>query len=322
MSRDRSKFLGGTDCASVLGVSPWATPMKTWRLKTGREVEVESPARAKLFRRGKLLEPVIIEMGCDRLREMGLDVEVLERNERYTDPEHPFISVEIDVELRLAGEVEINGERVAFDYEDVNGDAKSVGGFATKKWGEEGTDSMPIEYLAQFMTGLMVRRRRWCVAFAMMGIDDVGVYWVRRDETTIAAMRKKLVSFWHDHVLADVPPDPMVYDDITALFPMDDGTAVEASDAVAEMVTKLARVRAQVAHLAIEEEYLRFHIADFISPHARLTHKGKEIATWKGQATRRLQVDRLAKDHPNIIAEYMKDDTERVLRIPKKEKPA
>lgn len=315
MTHDRTKHLGGSDAAAVMGLSPWATPMQVWRLKTGRTVDSIDAKRAKIFRRGHLLEPVILEMGSDRLQEMGLEVEPVCRNERYHDPEHPFLSVEIDAEFILTGEVEINGTRVVFDREPVNCDAKSVHGFASKKWGAEDTEDLPIEYAAQFMTGLMVRGRRYCVVFAMLGMDHVGIYWVVRDDATIAAMRAKLVSFWFDHVLADVPPDPIAYDDITCIFPMDDGQSVEATPEIAQKVAKLASVRSSLTVLKAQEEFLKFDIADFISPHAVLTYKGKKIASWKGQPNTHWLADELANDHPELVHRYRETNTVRVLRV-------
>lgn len=321
MSHDRTRHIGGSDAAAIMGVCPpsWGTPMKLWRLKTGREVEKIDRVREKLFKRGHLLEPIIVEMGVDRLREMGLEVEVLTRNERYYDPEHGFISVEIDAELVLFGEAEINGERVSFNYEQVNCDAKSVHGFAARKWGAEDTEDLPIEYAAQFMTGLMVRGRRYCVVFAMLGLDHVGIYWVVRDDVTIAAMRKKLVSFWFDNVLADVPPDPQVYEDITDLFPCDNGQAVEATPEIAAKVVELDAVRSRLRVLEAKEEFLRFDVSEFISPNAALTYKGKKIATWKGQSRTQWRTADLEQEHPELVHLYRETNTIRVLRVIKEQ---
>lgn len=317
MPHDRTRHIGGSDAASILGVSPWATPMKTWRLKTGREVEKIDRVREKIFKRGRLLEPVVIEMGVDRLIEMGLEVEILTRNERYYDPEHGFLSVEIDAELALFGEVEINGQRVSFNGEHVTCDAKTVHGFAARKWGAEDTEDLPIEYAAQFMTGLMVRNRRYCVVFAMLGLDHVGIYWVVRDDETIAAMRKKLVSFWFDHVVADVPPDPLIYDDITDLFPGDNGQSVEATPEIAAKVADLDSVRSKMKVLEAKEEWLKFDISDFISPNAILTFKGKKIATWKGQSRAHWRIADLEKERPELAPLYRDSNTIRVLKCVK-----
>lgn len=302
---DRRKFLGGSDAAAVMGLSPWMTPVELWRQKTGRsEPPRLDKLREKILKRGHLLEPVIVEMAVDKLRDAGHTVELIARNERYADPEHPFLSCEIDFELRLDGE-------------EINGDAKSVGGFAREKWGEEETDEVPIEYAAQFMAGLGITGRHRCLVAALMSLDDVALYWVHRDDVTIAAMRERCVRFWNDHVLADVPPDPIDYSDVKLLYPRDNGTAIEATDDIAGAVAKLRDATRQRLELERTEEYLQFQIAAFMQPHARLTRGGRDIATWKGQSRSDIDRDALKADHPGIYADYMRTSTVRVLR-PKK----
>jgi putative phage-type endonuclease len=219
-TQDRSKFLGGSDAAAVIGVSPWSTPVELWQEKTGRKrKDPADPMRQKILERGHKLEPFIREMAIDKLRERGLQVELVACNARYQDPEHPFLSCEIDFELLLTGSIVIAGELISLDHEHVNVDAKSVTGFARKKWGIEDTEDVPIEYAAQFMHGLMITGRNYCLVAALRSFDDVDLFWTVRDDETIAGMRAKEVTFWVDHVLADVPPDPLTFDDIKALFP-------------------------------------------------------------------------------------------------------
>lgn len=315
---DRSAFIGGSDAAAVMGLSPWATPVELWQQKTGR-VQKEPPdaAALKRYERGHILEPFILEMAVAKLQDQGLQVELLARNERYVDSEHAFLSCEIDFELRLTGEIVIGGRTVQFDGEHVNADAKSVTGFARKKWGEEDTEDVPIEYAAQFMHGLMVTGRRYCLVAALRSFDDVDIYWTVRDDDTVTGMRAKLVSFWLDHVVTDVPPDPWVFDDIKALFPNDDGTAVEASQEIADKIEQLRRVKEEIKRLEETEEALTFDIADWISPHALLTWNGKEIASWKGQRETRIDQKLLKEEQPDIAAKYSRTKVIRVLRLKK-----
>jgi putative phage-type endonuclease len=291
-AQDRSKFLGGSDAAAVMGLSPWSTPVELWQEKTGRSrKDPEDPIRQKMMARGHRLEPFIRDMTIDKLRDMGLEVDLVTWNERYIDPECPFLSCEIDFELLITGTTTINGERVDFDAERVNCDAKSVTGFARKKWGLEDTEDVPIEYAAQFMHGLMVTGRRHCLVAALRSFDDVDIYWTVRDDETIAAMRPRLVEFWTQHVLTDVPPDPMRFDDIKALFPLDNGLAIEATEDIAEKVSQLREVRSRIKEFEEAEEALKFEIAEFISPHSRLTFGGTDLMTWKGQNDARVSND-------------------------------
>jgi predicted phage-related endonuclease len=322
LQHDRSKFIGGSDAAAILGVSPWNTPVELWMQKTGRTPKEEiDPVRQKMFDRGQKLEPFIRDMVIDKLIDLGMQVELVACNERYCDLDHQFMSCEIDFELRLTGVIEIGGQLVQFNDEIVNADAKSVTGFARKKWGDENTEDVPIEYAAQFMHGLMVTpgRRRFCLVAALRSFDDVDIYWTRRDDEVIDAMRAKEIIFWNEHVLADVAPDTLTFDDVKALFPHDNGLSVEATAEIAIKVRELASVKAQIKALEEGEEVLKQQIADFISPHAILTFDNREIATWKGQGRTDFQEKLFKADHPELAAQYLKTSTIRVLRL-KKEK--
>lgn len=317
---DRSKFVGGSDAAAILGVSPYKTPVELWLEKTGKAPnEVIDAARQRMFDRGHKLEPFIRDMVVDKLRDLGMTVELIACNARYIDPDHPFMSCEIDFELRLTGEMEIGGEVVVFDGEHVNADAKSVTGFARKKWGEENTEDVPIEYAAQFMHGLMVTpgQRRFCLVAALRSFDDVDIYWTRRDDETIAAMREKEVFFWNDCVLAGVAPDTFTFDDVKLLFPGDNGLSIDATAEVAIKVKELAGVKAQIKDLEEAEEILKHEIANFINPFAILKFDGKEIASWKGQSTARFDVTAFKEAEPELAAKYTKTTTTRVLRLKK-----
>lgn len=320
---DRQRHLGGSDAAAVMGLSPWATPVELWMQKTGRAVPKEPDAeRQKLFRSGHRWEPVIREMTIERLREdMGLDVELITFNKRHYDPEHPWLSVEVDFELKVTGTVVIGNTEVVFDNEHINADAKTVSSFVKRKWGpEENTEDVPIEYAAQFMTGLMVTGRRYCLVAALSSVHHVNIYWTVRDDETIAAMRPKLVDFWVNHVLANVAPDPFKFSDIKLLFPLDDGQAIEATPEIAAMVDRLRDVKSRMKDLEVAEEVLTFDIARFISPHSLLRYEGRDLLSWCGQRDTRMDVDAFRTAHPDLFAEFSTSKVVRVLRFVKPKK--
>lgn len=302
---DRSQFLGGSDVAAVMGLSPWATPVELWMQKTGRQPREEpTEAKQRIYDRGHKLEPFIRDMVIDKLREAGHQVELIACNERYADAEHPFLACEIDFELMLDGE-------------HINCDAKSVSGFARKKWGEVDTEDVPIEYAAQFMHGLGVTGRSKCLVAALRSFDDVDIYWTLRDEETITAMRARCVQFWNDHVLADVPPDPLEFSDIKALFPLDNGKAIDATEEIAQKVADLKRVKATIKDLEDQVEILTFDIGNYISPNTTLKYLDKKIATWKAQSTARIDTTALKEKAPEIAAKFTKTTISRVLRLEK-----
>lgn len=309
LDRDRAAYIGGSDVGAIMGISPWKTPLALWLEKTGQSNEPPPDKfRKRILERGKKLEPFVLDMVVDKLREQGHEVEIVATNARYQHPDHPFLSCEIDFELMLDGE-------------HINGDCKTVSGFARAHWGEEDTDDVPLHYAAQFMHGMGITGRRKCLVAALIGLDDVAIYWVERDDETINAMRAKCFTFWHDCVLAGKAPDPLVFSDITALFPRDNGAAIEATADVVEQVRELADINHKIKSLEERKEELRFQIANYISPNARLTLNGKDIATWKGQDRASFDSKRFKQDNPDLAAKYITNSTVRVLLL-KKEKSA
>lgn len=334
--QDRRHFLGGSDAAAVMGVSPWDTPVELWMEKTGRaRKDPVDPMREKILRRGHKLEPFIREMVIEKLIERGLTVNLVACNKRYQDPQYDWMSCEIDFELVISGAIVVGGELVHLQREHINSDAKSVSGFARKKWGDVDTEDVPIEYAAQFMHGLMVTGRNYCLVAALRSFDDVDIFWTRRDDETIVGMRAKEVDFWENCVVADKAPDPLTFSDIKLLFPQDNGLAVEATEEIYDKVQQLKRIGEQRREWEEAEEVLKFEVGEFISPNSRLTYQGRDICTWKAQNDTRVDVDLLAQDEnlyrrddesgdftriPNPKAEFSRTKVIRVLRHVKPKK--
>lgn len=312
---DRSKYIGGSDIAAIMGLSPWQTPFEKWQEKTHRGEREITPEKARIFRRGHKLEPFIREMTIEKLVDMGLDVELVRTNQRYIDPEVPYFAAEIDFELTIDGEVEINGEIVKFECEHVNVDAKSVTGFARKKWGDVGSDEVPIEYAAQFMWGLGITDRSYCLVAALRSFDDVDLFWVKADAETIPAMRAKAAQFWLEHVLKDTPPDPVNFSDLRALFEKPKAASVECDEAMFKKALELKRVKAAIKDLKETEEELAFEVARACGEAAVLTYGGKQVATWNDEAFSRLDQQALKDNYPEVHAACNKTGTHRVLRI-------
>ena len=314
----RVGFLGGSDAAAVMGLSPWTTPLELWLEKTmRRQPPPPDPVKQRIFARGKRLEPVILEMLIDRLQEQGLKVDLIGTNNRYADQTHPWMRCEIDFELRVTGVVTIGGIDFELDDEVINGDCKSVIGFARRKWGEEETEDVPIEYAVQFSYGLGITGRRLCLVAALIGLDDVRIFWTVRDDEIIAGIREKCVKFWHECVLGDVQPDPLHFSDIKLLFPTDNGQDIEATPEIAETLEAYRSVSERIKVLEDKKETLKFELVDFISPNAFLKLEGRQIASWKGQRKTTFLTEDFKRDHPALYDMYSRSDVIRVLRLSK-----
>jgi len=264
---ERRSWIGGSDAAAILGVSPWKSAFALYQEKTGEFQEEITPAKQRIFNRGKRWEPIVIEMLVDELEDRGHDVQIITRNERYVDPEHGFLAAEIDLELMLDGE-------------HVNGEMKTVSPFAAKDWGEEGTDEIPIWYVSQVAHGQMVTRRNKTIVAALIGTDDLRIHWIERDDELIQIIRSKEIEFWERIQLRE-PPQPTTADDINRLYRFDAGTIMEADEELIELIAQASSTKAHLKAAETRLDVLITQIKERMGEAALLMHNGQKLISWK-----------------------------------------
>lgn len=312
---DRARYLGGSEIGAAMGISPWKTPVQLWREKTGRaEPPKADPIGDAIKRRGQKLEPYVRAMSIDKLQQLGLDVELVAKNRRYFDRALPWMTAEIDFELRVSGVVEIAGAEVRFDRELITADCKTVTGFARRKWGTEGSDDVPLDYAAQFMHGLAMTGCDHCLCAALIGLDDVALYWIRRDDVTIPAMRERARDFWENHVLADVPPDPIKYADIRELYPEDNGRTVEATPEIAEAARELRALGRKFDELDARREQLRLQIGGYLGEFKTLAIDGRPAYSFHDYESVRVDLAAMRRQHPGLVELFTERGRARALQ--------
>lgn len=256
---DRRGFLGSTDIPSVLGVSPWRTAYDVWQEKTApvllppSELTPAQEKTEKRFRRGKRLEPWVMEM-----LEEEFNIFISKKNQRYTDPEYPWMQCEIDFEF------------VGGTGEEINGDIKTVSPFAAGEWGEEGTDEIPLQYACQFHWGLMITGRPQCLVGTLIGADDLRVYEVERDDELIAEMRRRAVHFWTHNVLRKIAPPPQTISDTNKILKKLGGCLVPGIEAIWNKIRELKKAKDELKQATAKKESMEFEIKTYLSAQAEI----------------------------------------------------
>lgn len=290
---DRTKYIGGSDVAAILGISPWRTPLEVYLDKVQPRIKPVDPGKQKVFTRGQRMEPYVIDLLSE---ETGL--EIIHRGNRYIHRDYGFIAAEIDAEAASGENIEI----------------KTVSPFKAKEWGEVQTDAIPVHYTAQAMHGLMVTNKQVCVFGVLIGGDDFRIYRVERDEETIRAILEKEVAFW-DRVKNLNPPEATTVSDITLMFDKDTGTSIEADGKVLTILNDLRDMRTRYKDLgqeiAVSEEKLKIYMQD----NAVLTIDQKPVATWKTQTSKRFDQKAFQAAHPELYEQFKTATTSRVFRI-------
>ncbi|EGI1166063.1 YqaJ viral recombinase family protein [Escherichia coli] len=290
---DRTKYIGGSDVAGILGISPWRTPLEVYLDKVQPRVKPVAPSKQKVFTRGQRMEPYVIDLLSE---ETGM--EIVHRGNRYIHRDYDFIAAEIDAEAASGENIEI----------------KTVSPFKAKEWGEIQTDAIPVHYTAQAMHGLMVTNKQVCVFGVLIGGDDFRIYRVERDEETIQAILEKEIAFW-DRVKNLNPPEATSVSDVSLMFEKDAGTSIEADGKALALFNDLrdmkSRRKSLEEEIAISEEKLKMYMQE----HSVLTLDGKPLCTWKSQISNRFDQKLFQSVHPELFEKFKTTTTQRVFRM-------
>jgi predicted phage-related endonuclease len=263
---DRRQFLGGSDISAALGISPWQTPYQLYCEKTSETPLEIDPKRQAIFDRGKRLEPFIVEWA-----RQDLDLHIVQKNARYTDPVLRFLSCEVDFEHEFSGSIE-------------NADAKSVHPSKSKEWGLPGTDEIPDHYTAQFLFGQMVTGRDSTLCMAMFGIDKLEPYRVRRNEEVIVWMRVQAEIFW-ERVQKRTPPEITTLEDAKIAWRREHpAKQVVATSEITEIAERLKLMRLALKGEEAKADLLELDLKKYIADAEELVDsQGCKIASWKVQ---------------------------------------
>lgn len=290
---DRSTYFGSSDIAAILGISPWRTPLDVFLDKTKGRQEI-TPEKAQIFKRGKRLEPYILDMYAEDTGE-----NLIHRGERYIDLEHPFLAAEIDAETESGKNVE----------------AKSARADWGKVWGSEMTDEIPVYYNAQAMFGMGINGAESAEFPVLIGIDDFRIYRVERDQQIITDLKSAAVKFWNEHIIPGFAPAATTVSDLERLFPWDAGSVIQATDEIRDAYVALKDIKKKIKMLEGDEEDIAKRIKLFMADHQILNYGAEKLLSWKSQKSRRFDSKAFEIKHPRIADKFKYDSVSRVMRL-------
>lgn len=290
---DRTQYIGGSDLAPILGVSPYATALDVYLRKTGEAPEQEM---SEPMRWGTLLEPVILARYAE-----ATGIDVTPGVYMYDDSRH-WLRGHLDG-LAPDRVVEVKATRSAQD------------------WGEPGTDQIPIYYVPQVQLYMYLAHRTMADVPVLIGGSDFRVYTVARDDALIGGILGRAAAFWHEHILARVPPAPVNLADVRALFKRDSGIVQIASPDVVAAAQALASVKAVIRRSESEAERLEFVLQSAMRDAAELvTDSGDLLATWRTtKPGKRFDASAFKAAHPYLHAQYSVESTSRRFLLKLKE---
>lgn len=245
----RRNWLGASEIAAAAGLSDYASPYTLWRRYFQLEEFPETPQQAE----GLALEPLIRKAYEDKF---GVEVKQIEP---LMHPEYEFLGASPDG---------LRADNLA------NVELKTVGFRTNSKWGEEGTDEVPMDYLCQGhfqagvlrANGIMVEEVHFVKWYRDQGAS---FYKAVYDEDLFRMLVAAGVAFHNDFILTQTPP-PVDGSEAAARalkekFPFHvEGKLIVADSICDEKAARLIELKAQGKVLDEEQKALENWIKEYI----------------------------------------------------------
>lgn len=324
--QERSKGIGGSDVATVLGLNPYKTPLSLWEEKTGKTKG--SPAGEAAYW-GTTLEDVVAKEFSKRT---GMKIQRV--NFLLSTGENGWMRGNIDraiVNEQIAKTVRVNKPEKAAETglmlsTDVGLECKTANAFMADKWGPSQEaeivsgnvvteHQIPLYYETQIQWYMAVTGIETFYVAVLIGGQDYRMYEVKRDEDVIDAIVSKCRDFWENHVLKDIPPAPVNVDDIKKMYSRDNGEMAEATNEQAIDIGELRNLKEQIKALKEQEEAVASRLIMAIGEKTGLTLGGKKAVTYKAMSTTRFSSTDFKKSHPDLYQAFAKTTSTRVLRL-------
>ena len=303
----RKKGLGGSDAAAVLGISPFRTARDLYYDKLGI-VTTDDQANWVAMEVGTLLEPLVA-----RIFEAKTGLKVYQRKCMFQHPLYPWMLADLDYLVDLP-----DGTTAIVEIKTTNYNAKD-------KWWYNGGEIVPVYYESQgrhYMSVMNLDRVYYCCLYGN-NEDEAIVRHIDRDMAYEAELIALERDFWHENVLARIPP-PYTEDGDLILESLRRSLGPATKDAPAVVFSKTQEARVARYLELQEEKRLRdtdvktveaemqrlkaLIVADMGVSCTAVCENGGYTVTWNPSHRATIDkngLERLKEVHPDIYAEYI-----------------
>lgn len=267
--------IGASEIAAALGLNPYKTPLELWLEKTGQAPGFSGNSRTEW---GLDVEPALRTWYVRRH-----DLAVWVPSGSLFHDVHPWMRATPDgIALR-----EIGGQAPAWDH---GFEAKNIGRHSAHRWGEPGTDQVPMEYLLQAQQGMAVTGlSRWVIVACIAG-DPPAEYPIERDDDLIAQMVEGGQAFMRlvEHgIEPEVDGSPAWAEYLAEKYPHASEDYAVPTIEDEKRIASLRDVRRAIRDLESMESELENHLKQRIGARAGIDSAVGRI-TWKPQRGREL----------------------------------
>lgn len=281
----RTKGIGGSDVAPIMGISKWRTPIEVWLERTGRDVPDDISDNPNVHW-GVVLESVI----ADEFARRHPEFEVSEVKATLVSKARPWAHANLDRRIK-------------------DGDGNwGVLEIKTARYDKDWKDGVPDYYLTQVTHYLSVTGWKFAYVAVLIGGSDYREYRIERDEGDIRMVDSMVDDFWKNYVVQGVMPQliglqaeagPLA----KAIGP---GSEIGAPDDYAgfdELVRRYEEAGRQIEALKESRAADGIRLRNLIGKHKALMSDVWKVTWVRGDKTR-FDTRRFRKENPELAKAY------------------
>lgn len=305
----RSKGIGGSDVAVLCGLSKYKTAYQLYLEKRG-ELPPGDNEDNEIRRFGRRLEkPIADEFAFRSGRKVWRQYRTLRH------PEHKFLLANIDRWQERIISTQTDGDILTMSEKGVY-EGKNAGWQQRKLWLEGG---VPTGYYLQLQHYLMVTGCTFGTFGVLFGGNEFHAFDVDRDEGTIANILSLELDFWR-RVKEGDPPDFQFGEAGAALVKRMYKTATPTKEYLFEGVEAEAKIRRLLQLKVVIKD--REQQLDDLETWMKVQMGDAEFGlfpglvkfSWKNGTRKSVDMDRLKREHADLVAQYQEEKATRTFR--------
>lgn len=287
----RAEGVGASECAAILGLSPFASAYDVWLEKTGKVVREESE-QTEAMEIGNAIEPTTAA-----LAEKRLGCKLVKPTGTYK-AENGVMFANLDRQIDKAA----RGFPIC--------ELKST--WITDGWGEPGTDEVPEAVMIQVHAQMLCSDARVAHVARMLGRFgfSVSLFRVPFNAELARLIEDRVCDFWQRNVEKDIPPaDSLPSPEMVSRVPRVTGKVAPIEDRLIVAFAGARDLRLQAEKI---EEEARTKLLTAMGD-AEVGQGSAMLAQFKEVSQRKLDASALKAAHPAIVAEFTRTTSYRKL---------
>jgi len=280
----RSKGVGGSEVAALLGLDEYSSPYKVWLNKTGRE---ENNVDNKFTRAGIILEGAVAQFFEETTNYRIIKSSA--KQQTVFHPKHDFAFGTPDRRYYA----NVSGKRVL--------ECKTV---------SYTVDEVPEKWFCQL---------QWYLG--VLGSDNGAIAWLERgldfkykeyefDKGFFEFLLDTAHKFWHENVLGDLAPEPINVADILHRFPSHNPDfEIEATPEVIVVHSEIKEVKESIKILEERKTVLEDSMKMYMRDAEAIINGAQALATWKASKSSytKFDSDRFKEENPQLYFKYLRE---------------